>query len=228
MYILSGLQQVAVVAQKLRINYFRYVHNTVQDKWVHKAYLEQKSWLISDGVIDHDDNILAVDVKGTNYWLLDVIGTLREWRLGSLVPIGKTDVKQLCLRTHWDYVLEQIATHSSVAYMDEVLWEQDQFYHCRREYWWLRGRAGTLLLNCIREHAVFGNTCPKCQQEEETLDHFLSCIQYKSTLHEDWFFMLYDLLWWFSCHRSDEERSRISRYIGQRWTERRRISEPRA
>jgi hypothetical protein len=226
-YMLSGLQQLAVVAQKHKLNYFRYVYNTSPERWVHQAYLEQKSWMVSDGVIDHHENILTTDVKGARYWLLDVVDTLSEWGIARLSPIAKNDVKQLCVRTHWDYVLNQIATHSSVENMDECMWEIDQYYHCRRHYWWLRGRVGSILLNKTREHAVHGIMCPMCRQEEETLGHFLSCPRYKGTLHEEWYFMLYDLRWWFSWHRSDEERSRISRYIGHRWTERRTVVEPR-
>jgi hypothetical protein len=221
-YMLSGLQQLSVVAHKHKANYFRYVYYTSPSRWVHKAYLEQRSWLISDGVIDHNENILTTDVRGTKYWLLDVCNALSKWELTRLVPVAKNDVKQLCVRTQWDYVLDQITTHSSVKFMDEMMWELDNEYHCRRHYWWLRGRAGSLLLNAKLEHAVHGKNCPACGQEEETLDHFLSCHQYISTLHEEWYFMLYDYQWWFSWHRSDGERSRISRYIGQRWAERKK------
>jgi hypothetical protein len=226
-YRLSGLQGIQTVTHKHKMNYFRYVVNTTPERWVHQAYLEQKSWLVSSGLLNHENIIQPQQASGTNYWLLDIINILTTWGIGRFAPMDKNDVKQLSLRTHWDYLIDQVAIRSSIAHMDEPFWEQDQDYHNKRHYWWLRARVGSLLLHTTREHGDFGNLCPACMQSEETVSHFLSCTAYGSTLHENWFYALYSLQWWFSYQRSDEERRRISRFIGQRWSERRHFVEPR-
>ena len=243
LYLLTGLMPVKTYILRAKINYYKYVSSLNDERWVYQAFEEQLHWLEYDNLLERDiTGRLCLTPHHTyklnTYWMSEVAFWYNTLGYPALTHLSNLSVRLGMIRVTWDFILlglkESLRDGTpnplykvSLRYVDDNPTESDWGYHRHKHVWWLRAKLDSIFLNAKKKP---GRTqkqgletlklCPVCGKKEETLDHFLcECDPYPPFPIR---FRIMNLTWWFSCYRTDADRSKLSTLIGHRWSIRER------
>ena len=217
-YLIGGVRRVQDTIIKCKMGYYQYVAAQDDVRWSKQAFYEQWAWGVLEGIID-DTGVILVDKVPTAqpFWFKEVVQFYRILGHHKLVTQTKTDVRMLLDLRHQRFIEKERKDHTSIKYMDNPWDMVDHDFRRGYHMWWQKARVGSLFLgyrNPVRP------SCPLCNAEVETLDHFLDGCQEYSFRAPDSFRLDVDATWALSVERSFEERALIDRLIRARWKER--------
>ena len=243
LYLLTGLYPVRAYIMRAKLNYFTYVSSLSADRWVFQAYMEQHNWLLLDNgleqVIAGPPHLVNTYTYRLNtYWMAEVAYWYNTLGYATLAHLSKQSVRLNMIRDTWDFILKALketlrdgspnpAYKVTMRYVDDNPALPDWGYHRHKHVWWLRAKLDSIFLNAKKKPGRLQKQgldtlklCPMCGIQEETLYHFLcECEKYPPFPTR---LALLLLPWWFSCSRSDGDRTQLSALIGHRWSIRER------